>query len=360
MCFAEANMPKPLSNFLCALAPVLFCALTSLAQIAQLQAKAEAGDEAAEFALAKAYDEGKDVTQSDEKAAKWYRAAAEKGNAAAQNDIGLMLMSGRGVDKNKEEAVTWYRKAAQQKNPSAMFNLGTAYYNGDGVDINDVAAYSWFLLAQDFGSTPAVDAVKRMDDEKGNLRAEALETVGNMYQAGAGLPRSSDDAALWYRKAADLGSPSSQMKLVGILLEGPNAAAHYADALQLCQKAASLNYAPGAYCVGRFYQQGLSVDKDPVKAAKSFEEAAKLGDAPAMLRLADIYWKGDGVKQDKTVAYEYILLASSGNVAEARQEKDSFEKQMTTKEIEKGKAKAIQWTRQRSSLVLMKRTPSAN
>jgi TPR repeat protein len=133
----------------------------SSAQISQLRVKAETGDPAARRALGRAYEDGNGVPQSDEQAVEWYRKAAEQGNAAAQNDLGLMYLAGRGVEKNKEEASKWSHKAARQKYPVAMFNLGAAYYNGDGVDTDVVSAYAWFLLAQEAGSEPAVDAVRR-------------------------------------------------------------------------------------------------------------------------------------------------------------------------------------------------------
>lgn len=72
-----------------------------------------------------------------------------------------MYREGRVVEQSKEQAVEWYRKAAKQQYAKSMFNLGTAYYNGDGVVVDDVAAYAWFLLAQQYGSDPAKDAVTR-------------------------------------------------------------------------------------------------------------------------------------------------------------------------------------------------------
>ena len=149
-------------------------------EVAQLEAKAEEGNPDAQVSLGRAYEVGNGVPKSDQQAVKWYRAAAEQGNAKAQNSLGQMYRSGRGVSLDKVEAVGWYRRAARQKDPSAMFNLGTAYYNGDGVGIDDVTSFAWFLLAQEFGSRPAVDAVKRMTDDAGNLEANAFEKIGDM------------------------------------------------------------------------------------------------------------------------------------------------------------------------------------
>jgi TPR repeat protein len=225
--------------------------------ISQLQTKARAGDSAAELELAKAYEDGNGVPQSDNQALKWYRAAAEQGNATAQNDVGIMFSLGRGVEQDKMEAVKWYRKAAREENPNALFNMGTAYSNGDGVGIDDVWAYAWFLLAQSFGSQPATDAVNRMKDgAAGRSQSAAFERIGDMYQKGDDLPQSSIKAVDWYRKAAEDGGGRTQMKLASLLLEGQSATLNYGEVRRLCQKAASLKFPPGAYCMGQLYEQG--------------------------------------------------------------------------------------------------------
>ena len=276
-------------------------------EINQLQAKAQAGDPTAQLNLGKAYEDGNGVAQNDNHALKWYRAAAEQGNAGAQNNLGLMFRLGRGVEQDKPEAVKWYRKAAKQANPSAMFNLGAAYYNGDGVTTDDVAASAWFLLAQSFGSRPAGDAAKRMSNEVS--LSETFEKIGDMYQKGDDLPQSSNEAVTWYRKATENGGAAVQMKLASLLLEDPNAVSNYGEIHRLCEKAANLRFSPGAFCMGRMYEEGLG-ERDLSKAAQWFAKAVVLGHAVAALRLGEMYWKGEGVKQDKISAYVFIDLGN--------------------------------------------------
>ena len=330
-------------------------------QISQLQAKAQAGDPGAQISLGKAYEAGSGVAQSDAQAVRWYRAAADQGNAEAQDCLGFMYRLGRGVAEDKSEAVRWYKKAAKQKNAAAMFNLGTAYYNGDGVGIDDVAASAWFLLAQSSGSQPANDAVKRMDAEARTLQAEALEKIGDMYEKGDDLPQSYPDAAAWYRKAAEHGAePVGLVKLASLLMQGRSGPLDYTEVYGLCEKAAKLGYAPGSYCVGVLYHQGFGVERDPSRAAKWFLESAGEGYALATLRLGEMYWKGDGVKQDNVSAYEFISLASTSDLPDAQRDKERLEKELTPKEIQKGKLKAIQWAREHQPLVLKGKPPSAN
>jgi len=325
----------------------------SLVEINQLQTKAQAGDSVAQLSLGKAYEDGDGVPQSDDQAVRWYRAAPEQGNAAAQNNLGLMFRVGHGVEQSKLEAVNWYRKAARQGNPGAAFNLGTSYYNGDGVGVNLTTAYAWFLLAQKFGSQPAADATKRMAEEAPTLQSDAFEKIGDLYQKGDDLPQSSTEAVNWYRKAVDEGAPGAQIKLASLLLQGQNASSSYGEVHRLCEKAAALHSSYAAYCMGQLYEQGLGVKRDLPKAVKWFTEAADMGLGVALLRLGEMYWKGEGFKQDAVSAYAFIYLASTAaDLPEARQERERLEKELTHKEIERGKAKAVEWTRQHHPLVI--------
>jgi TPR repeat protein len=236
-----------------------------------------------------------------------------------------------------------------------MFNLGTVYYNGDGVGIDDVASYAWFLLSQSFGNEYAADAVKRMKEEKGNLGPEALEKIGDMYQRGDDLPQNSSEAIKWYRKAAENGGEAMQVKLASLLLlKGQSGPSNYAEVLGLCEKAAARHYAAGAACMGELYLGGLGVDQSFPTAAKWFVEAANSGNALALLRLGQMHLKGEGLKQDKTSAYEFIYLAGTSDLPEAKQEKERLEKELTPKELGKAKAKAVEWARQHPPLALQR------
>ena len=327
-------------------------------EISELKAKAEAGDPAAQFALGRAYDDGNGVAQSDKSASLWYLKAAEQAYALAENSLGVMYREGRGVEQSKEQAVEWYKKAAKQKNSTAMFNLGTAYYNGDGVSLNDITAYAWFLLAQQYGSEPAQAAVKRMSAEvKGWQLSSALETVGEMYLGGSDLPRDYSEAINWYRKAAQEGDAAVQIKLAKLLAR-PEGAQNYQEARHWCEEAAKQMFSPGAFCVGLMYERGLGVEQNLPEAAKWFNQAAQLGNAEAMSHLAEMYWKGSGVKLDRISAYTFVLLASTANIPQAQQDKALYEKELNSKELEKARKRAADWVRQHPALALRKKTLS--
>ena len=320
----------------------------SPSEIGEFQTKAETGDQNAQVALGKAYQEGNGVPQNFEQAVKWYRKAADQGNAEAQNDLGVMFRLGRGVEKNEAEAVRWYRLAARQKNPHAMFNLGLAYYNGDGVEADNVSAYSWFLLAEEAGSKTAIDAARHVEaDMKPGGIEDGLLKVALMYELGEGVSQDTSEALLWYHKAAERGVREALVKQADILSSTQATPHDYEELRSSCENAANQNYYEGFYCLGRIYRNGLGVTRDPHRAEKLFSKAAWLGDARSMFQLGEMYVKGDGVKPNKITAYAWMLLALSCGERGAVADAQSLQRELSKNEMEKGQEQAEQFLKQR-------------
>lgn len=66
--------------------------------------------------------------------------------------------------------------------------------------------------------------------------------------------------------------------------------------------------------LGRAYERGWGVTRNPALAACCFEAAVRGGDGWAMFNLADLFFTGDGVPKDHLRAYRlYVDAACSGN-----------------------------------------------
>lgn len=248
-------------------------------QIAELTAKATAGDAIAQLRLGEAYRKGDGLRKNEELAYQWVRKAAEQGNAAAENDLGTMYRLGEGVSLNKEEAVRWYQKSARHGSAEGMFNLGTCHYNGDGVGSNEYTAYVWFLLAQEAGDAVADDAVKRSAATMTkNDNGDVYVKIAEMYDKGEEIPRNDARRLQWLRKAADL-SPAGKVLLAGQLIK--DSSSNYPEAMELC-KAAAGNYPPAQRCVGYLYRNGLGVTKDPGEDVKWYRKAARVDQKSAL------------------------------------------------------------------------------
>jgi tetratricopeptide (TPR) repeat protein len=127
---------------------------------------ANKGETFAQFQLYKRYSTGEGVAKDKVEAIKWARKAAEQGYAPAQYLIGLTFsMSGtqylvqndnKSAEANYKEAMDWYLKAANQDYEDAKKNVGFLYSVGAGVSKNCEEAARWYREAAELGSFNAM------------------------------------------------------------------------------------------------------------------------------------------------------------------------------------------------------------
>ena len=113
---------------------------------------AEQGESDGQYYLAKLYQQGFGVSQSDTEAVKWYRLAAQQGNAKGLCGLGFMYFQGRGVPQNINEAVKLYRMSAEKGDVDGQLILGFIYEKGHGVPLNDTEATKWYIMAAKQGN----------------------------------------------------------------------------------------------------------------------------------------------------------------------------------------------------------------
>jgi TPR repeat protein len=107
---------------------------------------------------------------------------------------------------------------------------------------------------------------------------EAIFLMGTAYDEGLGAEVSPEEAARWYRRAADRGHVLAQ------------------------------------HNIGNLYEAGRGVPKDGALAVEWWRRAAEQGDAIPMLRLGTMYEEGRGVARDLEQAKAwYARSAARGN-----------------------------------------------
>ena len=131
----------------------------------------------------------------------------------------------------------------------------------------------------------------------GDPAAQTL--LAELFAAGLGVPRNMDDAAFWYKQAAEGGDASAQFKYGLMLLEGKYVEADRAKAEELMKKAAEAGNA-----FAQFNYAQLLVSKNPgdaglLQALPYFEKAADQGVPDAQYALAQIYNSTEGVPDEK-------------------------------------------------------------
>ncbi|HEV7220312.1 MAG TPA: hypothetical protein VGN39_15685 [Terriglobales bacterium] len=93
-------------------------------EIPGLLRQARYGDDSATFLVGMAYETGRGVPQSCEKAAHWVKEAATAGDAAAEYNLSLRYRDGDGLPADSEQSQKWLQKAAAQNYPQALTTAG--------------------------------------------------------------------------------------------------------------------------------------------------------------------------------------------------------------------------------------------
>ena len=171
------------------------------------------------------YRNGEGVPRDDAEAIEWFLKAARQDEAGAQCILGLMYEEGKGTRQDAAEAVMWYRRAARQGdeealnnltamcnrgNSIAQFNLGLMYEEGEGVLQDEAEAAKWYRRAAEQEHEDALNRLMEMC-ERGI--AVAQFNLGGMYQDGEGVPQDDEEAAKWYRKAAEQGHATAKLRV---------------------------------------------------------------------------------------------------------------------------------------------------
>ncbi|HET6376671.1 MAG TPA: hypothetical protein VFF88_11545, partial [Methylocella sp.] len=119
-------------------------------QSAALAARAQSGEAAAQFELARLYAQA-GGPRNYELAAQWFGKAAMQGHAIAGFRLGSLYERGLGVARDLQRAKELYQQAAEKGNVRAMHNLGVLAAEGPDGKPNYASAALWFGKAADFG-----------------------------------------------------------------------------------------------------------------------------------------------------------------------------------------------------------------
>ena len=239
------------------------------------------------------YNRGEVVEKSMKNYLSWLTKAAEMGDADAQNRVGVCYYNGEGTKKDIKRAEYWQLKAANQGNIHAMNNLRILYFDQDNIE----ESLKW----------------TRMGAEHGQI--ECQYELGGAYKNGKGVKEDIDQAAYWYKMAADNGHKSACNQLAVIY---HNEKEDYAKALYYLNKAAELGDENAFFNLGYIYEHGNGTEKSYTKAEEYYKKALEYDNSltnSARYRLGVIYYEGrEGVKKDKKKGESLLKeAAKNGN-----------------------------------------------
>lgn len=274
----------------------------------------------------------------------------------AQNNIGTLYERNLLVKASPNDARNWYEKAAGNHNIPAMINLGNVLLT-EG-EKSEPKAEQWLKKAASTGDLNGIYHYTRLIRNK-------KEKVEKVMEWAEKLANNDTDGTLkkWglsligdlYRQKAD-----NYMKRNESLKEGDNAkllnenlaAFQYKKAMDNYQKAARLNDDSSMVKLGQLYYKGNAVKKDISLALELWQKAASLGNATAMYNLAYLYEKEDS-QYPQRARYDYVIRyykeaitapkVSDGLKKDAAFRLGNFYQYPESKAFEKNTTEAMRW-----------------
>jgi TPR repeat protein len=150
--------------------------------------------------------------------------------------------------------------------------------------------------------------------ESGDPRAAHL--LGSLCSQGEGGPEDPAAAAIWYRRAADVGHAPAAFNLAALYALGRGVSQDYATAMRWYRRAADLGMAAAERMIGNMYGRGEGIDQDPAAALRWIRLAAEHGDREAMYQLGRLLEAGvngdDATEPDLPEAARWYLEAGAG------------------------------------------------
>lgn len=180
--------------------------------------------------------------------------------------------------------------------PEALFTLGDIYNCADkrvgGVSRSVPKARKYWLEAIKYGSTDA-----------------AVELAG-LYYFGDGVKENHKKAEEFWLLAANGGNEIGRFKLADFYYD--NRPENIKDAIVLFESLTAGSVFSGNSCcrLGRIYDRGIGVKRDPAMAAYWYEAGSKLNNGNCLLDLSYLFYKGDGVEKNIDKAVELAEKAS--------------------------------------------------
>jgi hypothetical protein len=327
-----------------------------------LRLAAEKGYVPAEESLGIYYATGIGMEKPDPQAAvKWYTAAAQKGSVDAATNMGSMYASGDGVPKDMTTAVRWFRQAADAGDGSAAYSLALIYWRGDGVPRDEQQAQTWLTKAADHdfvaalrdlgvraafprdGSPPnpqlALPRLKR-GAELGDAISQAI--LGDIFSSGRLLPADYEQAARFYKLAAEQGQRDGQFGLAVRYVTGQGLPKDEGEALRWFTAAANQGHADAQYDLGTMYELGQGTEATLSSALYFYKLAAQQGVVKAQYRLGILLTKGSGVEPDRVAAYKWFML-SQDTIKSSATELNELRRSMSPQEIAEAEHQVDAW-----------------
>jgi len=242
------------------------------------------GESAGQLLFGILLDKGLGGDQDPQNAVRWYREAATNGETDAWLALAGMAFEQRG-GLSVSDGRQFLQNAANENNPEAMWALGQIFASGHGGPLDEKQAEFWFTAAINKGVNPArislADLYLAQDKPEQALRLYQTAAFGGSAEAAwkAGVLQADPESVVYAPKKANQ---------------------HLLTAAQSGDLQAMTAY--GLFLAGR-------TPPLPASAARWFRKAAEASHAEGQYLFALSLAKGEGIEEDRELAYEWALRA---------------------------------------------------
>lgn len=225
--------------------------------------------------------------------------AAENKNTKAQVLLAKLYQKGQWVTQSDKQAFKWYL-AACEKEPEAMTAMGLAFFKGDfGVEKNEALGIKFLKQASDMDYYPAQYAMASLFVDGYNVQADRFVVLD------------------YLQKAAKNNQTDAQIKLARALIQF-SIPEYDKSAFYWLNKASAANSDEALFWLATCYYDGIGTEIDYEKAHDIYLTLGQNYYQDAYLKLGLMYHQGQGVPQDNQIARTWFLRAANAGVKDAQ------------------------------------------
>ena len=284
------------------------------------QKAASLGDPSGRDWMANLYLEGVGVDRDYKAAFQLFSGLVGQNNLDVEGKLGVMYKDGLGVTQDFVKANYWLRKSIGAVSPN-LFGLAQMYAEGTGVEKNPVVALALakrsasnypdeFKLGMPRVDNPAVAFVQVLKLKLSPYEvAVSSKLSSQLLRASVG---SRNQLELLDLAAAKLGDAYA----ISAVEVAEHFVHDYEDedfplALKLLEPLIQQNDPQAQYLLGSMLEDGKGMPVDTKKANALFDLAEMQGNVFALTRKGGRYYRGDGVAQDFSKAFETYEKAAN-------------------------------------------------
>ena len=285
----------------------------------QVRTLAQSGDMESQLLMAKCCLLGNAGEPRDEaQAAKWYRLAAEQGDRVAQFCLGVYHQTGTFPIGDSAQLATELlremnaakRKDSTTPNPETnSTQIATTENSSQDETVNKANAAE---STENSTENSAENSADRSIAETATDTTVQPETKGDSakVEPTEKMSPNPQEAAQWYRRAAEQDFAPAQVALGRMFLQGEGVERNPTQGLQWLQRAAENGDLESQFAVGQCYLNGIGTQQSSSQGVQWIQQAANGGHAAAMETLGSLYQSGNGVVADASQAVKWFRRAA--------------------------------------------------